>query len=229
MISDNSVLDVALLLAILIPSVIFHEVTHGWVAERLGDPTARRAGRITLNPLRHVDPFGSLLFPAVLAAAGQNVWGWARPVPVDPAHFRRPTEGMALVAVAGPVSNLLLALIAARAGRLVDLRAAGGLAGLERGVYWEGLDIGIRTGALWGRVLVAFVLVNCSLAVFNMLPIPPLDGSRLVPLVLPPRARAAFARLAPYGFLVLFLMIVAFPGALSFVGSAVGWLVRVIV
>jgi Zn-dependent protease len=229
MISDNRVLDVALLLAILIPSVIFHEVTHGWVAERLGDPTARRSGRITLNPLRHVDPFGSLLFPAVLAAAGQNVWGWARPVPVDPAHFRRPTEGMALVAVAGPASNLLLAFVAARAGRLVDLRAAGGLAALGRGVYWEGLDIGIRTDALWGRVLVAFVVVNCSLAVFNMLPIPPLDGSRLVPLVLPPRARLAFARLAPYGFLVLFLMIVAFPGALSFVGSAVGWVLRVIV
>jgi len=229
MISDNRVLDVALLLAILIPSVIFHEVTHGWVAERLGDPTARRSGRITLNPLRHVDPFGSLLFPAVLAAAGQNVWGWARPVPVDPAHFRRPTEGMALVAVAGPASNLVLAFVAARAGRLVDLRSAGGLAGLGRGVYWEGLDIGIRTSALWGRVLVAFVVVNCSLAVFNMLPIPPLDGSRLVPLVLPPRARLAFARLAPYGFLVLFLMIVAFPGALSFVGSAVGWVLRVIV
>ena len=229
MISDNGVLDVALLLVILIPSVIFHEVTHGWVAERLGDSTARRAGRITLNPLRHVDPFGSLLFPAVLAAAGQNVWGWARPVPVDPAHFRRPTEGMALVAVAGPASNLALAFVAARAGRLVDLRAAGGLAALGRGVYWEGLDIGIRTSALWGRVLVAFVVVNCSLAVFNMLPIPPLDGSRLVPLVLPPQARPAFARLAPYGFLVLFLMIVAFPGALSFVGSAVGWVLRVIV
>ena len=84
MISDNQVLDVVLFLAVLIPSVIFHEVSHGWVAERLGDPTARRAGRITLNPIRHVDPFGSLLFPAVLAVAGQSVWGWARPVPVEP-------------------------------------------------------------------------------------------------------------------------------------------------
>ncbi len=230
MISDNRVLDVALLLAILIPSVIFHEVTHGWVAERLGDPTARRAGRITLNPLRHVDPFGSLLFPAVLAAAGQNVWGWARPVPVDPAHFRRPTEGMALVAVAGPASNLLLALVAARAGRLVDLRAAGGAARpWAGGSTGRGSTSGSAPMRSGGRVLVAFVVVNCSLAVFNMLPIPPLDGSRLVPLVLPPRARLAFARLAPYGFLVLFLMIVAFPGALSFVGSAVGWVLRVIV
>lgn len=229
MISDNRILDVALLLAVLIPSVILHEVTHGWVAERLGDPTARRAGRITLNPLRHVDPFGSLLFPAVLAVAGQNVWGWARPVPVDPGHFRRPTEGMALVSVAGPAANLVLALVAARLGRLIDLRAAGGPAVLGHGIYWEGLDVGIRTTALWGRVLVAFVVVNCSLAVFNMLPIPPLDGSRLVPLVLPARARPGFARLAPYGFLVLFLLIVAFPGALSFVGTAVGWVLRVVV
>jgi Zn-dependent protease len=229
MISDNHVLDVVLFLAVLIPSVIFHEVTHGWVAERLGDPTARRAGRITLNPLRHVDPFGSLIFPAVLAVAGQNVWGWARPVPVEPRYFRRPTQGMALVAAAGPIGNLLLALVAARLGRLVDLRAAGGLGALGTGVYWEGLDVGIRTEALWGRVLFAFVLVNCSLAVFNMLPIPPLDGSRLVPLALPPRARPGFERLAPYGFLVLFLLIVGFPGALAFVGTAVGWVLRVVV
>jgi Zn-dependent protease len=229
MISDSRVLDVVLFLAVLIPSVIFHEVTHGWVAERLGDPTARRAGRITLNPMRHVDPFGSLLFPAVLAVAGQSVWGWARPVPVEPAHFRRPTQGMALVAIAGPASNLLLALVVARLGRLVDLRAAGGLEALGGGVYWEGFDVGIRTGALWGRVLFAFVLVNCALAVFNMLPIPPLDGSRLVPLVLPPRARDAFNRLAPYGFMLLFLLIMVFRDALGFVGTAVGWVMRVVV
>jgi Zn-dependent protease len=229
MISDNRVLDVVLFLAVLLPSVILHEVMHGWVAERLGDPTARRAGRITLNPVRHIDPFGSLLFPAVLALAGQSVWGWARPVPVEPQHFRRPTHGMALVALAGPLANTALALVAARLGRLVDLRAAGGAAALGGGVYWEGLEVGVRTTALWGRVLFAFVLVNCALAVFNMLPIPPLDGSRLVPLVLPERARAPFARLAPYGFLVLFLLIVAFPSALGFVAAVVGWLLRVVV
>ncbi|MBM3696237.1 MAG: site-2 protease family protein [Actinobacteria bacterium] len=229
MISDSRVLDVALFLAVLLPSIVFHEVAHGWVAERLGDPTARRAGRITLNPLRHLDPFGSLLFPAVLAVAGQSVWGWARPVPVEPQHFRRPTEGMAVVALAGPASNLLLALVVARLSPLVDLRAAGGVEALGRGVYWEGLDIGVRTGALWGRVLFAVVLVNCALAVFNMLPIPPLDGSRLVPLVLPPPARAHFNRLAPYGFLVLFVLILGFPRALGFVGRAVGWLLRVMV
>ncbi len=231
MISDSRVLDVVLFLAVLLPSVMFHEVTHGWVAERLGDPTARRAGRITLNPLRHVDPFGSLLFPALLAVAGQNVWGWARPVPVNPAHFRRPTEGMALVSLAGPASNLALALVVGRLSPLVDLASPGAAAALlgSGGVVWPGIGIGASTGALWGRVLFAFVLVNCSLAVFNMLPVPPLDGSRLVPLVLPARARPGFERLAPYGFLVLFLLIVAVPGALRFVGTAVGWLMRVVI
>lgn len=229
MISDNRLLDVVLFLAVLLPSVVLHEVAHGWVADRLGDPTARRAGRITLNPIRHLDPFGSLVFPTVLAVAGQSVWGWARPVPVQPAHFRRPNEGMAVVALAGPATNVLLALVVGRLSPLIDLRAAGGPAALGAGVYWEGLEVGIRTGALWGRVLFAFVLVNCALAVFNMLPIPPLDGSRLVPLLLPEGGRAVFHRMAPYGFLLLFLLIVVLPGSLSFVGTAVGWLLRVLI
>lgn len=228
MISDNRVLDVVLFLAILIPCVIFHEVAHGWVAERLGDPTARLAGRLTLNPIRHLDFFGSFLFPAVLAAAGQSVWGWARPVPVNPAHFRRPSEGMAAVALAGPATNLTLAVVAARVGPLVDLGRESSAAALLSGggVFWPSIGIGVSTGALWGRVVFAFVLVNCALAALNMLPIPPLDGSRLVPLVLPQRWREGFNRLAPYGFLVLFAFLMFAKGALN---PVVGWLMRVVV
>lgn len=229
MIDDNRVLDVALFLAVLLPSVILHEVAHGAVAERLGDTTARRAGRITLNPVRHIDPVGSLLFPAVLAAAGQSVWGWARPIPVEPSHFRHPTRGMAGVALAGPATNLLLGTLAARLGPFLDLRAGGGAAAGQAAVYWPGMGVAATTGALWARVLFAFVVVNCALAIFNMLPIPPLDGSRLVPLVLPPRGREAFTRLAPYGFLVLLALIVAAPGALAFVGEAVAGLLRFLV
>ena len=228
MIDDNQVLDVVLFLAVLIPSVIFHEVAHGWVAERLGDPTARRAGRLTLNPIRHIDPVGSVLFPAVLAVAGQSVWGWARPVPVEPRYFRHPTRGMAGVALAGPFTNLTLGALAGAFGPFVDLRA-GAASGRAAVVYWPGLEIGATTGALWARVLFAFALVNLALAVFNMLPIPPLDGSRLVPLALPPRGRETFGRLAPYGFLAIFLLVVVFPGALSFIGDAIGWLLRVVV
>lgn len=228
MIHDNQVLDVVLFLAVLIPSVILHEVSHGWVAERLGDPTARRAGRLTLNPIRHVDPVGSVLLPAVLAVAGQSVWGWARPVPVQPGYFRHPTRDMAGVALAGPFTNLALAGAAGTLGPFVDLRAgAASASGVV--IYWPGLEIGATTGALWARVLLAFALVNVALAVFNMLPIPPLDGSRLVPLALPPKGREIFGRLAPYGFIAIFLLVVVFPGALSFMGDAIGWLLRVVV
>ncbi len=212
-----------------IPSVILHEVAHGWVAERLGDPTARRAGRLTLNPIRHIDPVGSVLFPAVLAVAGQSVWGWARPVPVEPRYFRHPTRGMAGVALAGPFTNLTLAVLAGALGPVRGPAHRRGFGGDAVVVYWPGLEIGSTTGALWARVLFAFVLVNLALAVFNMLPIPPLDGSRLVPLALPPRGREAFSRLAPYGFVAIFLLVVVFPGALSFIGDAIGWLLRVVV
>jgi Zn-dependent protease len=228
-IDDNRLLDLVLFLAVLLPSVVLHEVSHGVVAERLGDPTARRAGRITLNPIRHFDPVGSLLFPAVLAAAGQSVWGWARPVPVQPGYFRNPTRGMAWVALAGPATNLALAAVAGRLGPFLDLGGGGGSATAEAVVYWPTLGIGATTGSLWARVLFAFVLVNCALAVFNMLPIPPLDGSRLLPLALPPRGRELFNRVAPYGFLIIFLLVVALPGALSFVSTAVGWILRVVI
>jgi Zn-dependent protease len=224
--SDNQFLDAVLFIALLIPGVIFHEVAHGWAAERLGDPTARRAGRITLNPIRHVDPFGSLLMPAMLALAGQPVWGWARPVPVNPGFFRRPTQGMALVSLAGPLTNLSLAAVAARLGPLVDLQVPGARA---HAVLASSLGIGITTSALWGRLVFAFVVVNVSLAIFNLLPIPPLDGSRLLPLVLTEGGRARFERVAPYGFLVLFLLVFVFEGALAFVGELVGSVMRVIV
>lgn len=229
MIDDNRLLDLVLFLAVLLPSVVLHEVSHGVVAERLGDPTARRAGRITLNPIRHLDPVGSLLFPAVLAAAGQSVWGWARPVPVQAGYFRNPTRGMALVALAGPATNLALAAVAGRLGPFLDLRAGGSPAATEADVFWPALGIGATTASLWARTLFAFVLVNCALAVFNMLPIPPLDGSRLLPLALPPRGREVFNRVAPYGFLIIFLLVVALPGALSFVSTAVGWVLRVVI
>lgn len=222
MIHDNTAVDVVLFVAILLPSVIFHEVAHGWLAERFGDPTARNAGRITLNPIPHIDPVGSLLLPTLLAAAGQNVFGWAKPVPVNPRYFRKPTEQMALVALAGPFTNLGLALVAARLGPLVD-----GPAGAV--LYSTGLGIGITTDALWGRLVYGFALVNATLAVFNFLPIPPLDGSKLVPLFLPEQGRIAFARFSQYGFLILFALIFVFPGALSFLGDVIGWLMRLMI
>ncbi len=222
MIHDNTAVDVALFVALLIPSVIFHEVAHGWVAERFGDPTARAAGRITLNPVPHIDPVGSIILPTLLALAGSNVFGWAKPVPVNARFFPRPTEHMAIVALAGPGSNLLLAALIGVLGPFTDTPQAG--------ILWSsGLGVGITTAALWGRILFGALLVNAALAIFNLLPIPPLDGSRLVPLVLPERGRIAFEKAGQYGFLLLFLLLFVFEGSLDFLGNAIGWLMRVLV
>ncbi len=185
--TGNRILDPVIFIVLLIVSVILHEVSHGLVARRLGDRTAETAGRLTLNPIPHIDPFGSVLLPAMLALSGAPVFGWARPVPVNPRSFSRPTEGMALTALAGPVSNLALALVAGR----VLLPATSGLV----------------ADLVW-----AFGVINVVLAVFNLLPIPPLDGSRMLPLFLGDRGRAAYARVEPYGFLILIALLFIIPG-----------------
>ncbi len=225
MIHDNAFVDALAFLAILIPSIVLHELAHGWVAERFGDPTARMAGRLTLNPVRHVDPMGSLVVPGLLALSGQTVFGWAKPVPVQPANFARPTGTMALVALAGPATNLALALLIARLGPFVDLQAGG-----HRGVLLvSSLGIGLTGDSLAVRLAFGAMVLNAALAVFNMLPIPPLDGSRLVPLVLPPRGRALWAQASQYGFVVLLLLIFVFEGSLGFMADVIGWTVRLVV
>jgi Zn-dependent protease len=211
MISDNGVLDAVLFIAILIPSVILHELAHGLVAHRLGDPTAREAGRLTLNPIRHIDPLGSVLLPAMLALAHQNVFGWAKPVPVNPSRFRRnPIGGMAVTALAGPATNLAIAFVVGTLGPFQDI---------------GGVIYSTSTG-LWVNVVFGVVVVNAALAVFNMLPIPPLDGSRLLPLVLPPGGRRIFAQVSQYGFIILFVLVLVIPASLAFLGGWIRWLVR---
>ncbi len=171
-----------LFIAVLIPSVILHEVSHGWIAERFGDTTARDAGRITLNPLVHIDPVGTLLVPAVLAFTGAPVFGWAKPVPVVPGRLRHPTRDMALVGIAGPLTNVALALIGGR----VFLPFTSGI-----GAY----------------VVFYFAYINVVLAIFNLLPVPPLDGSRLLPLALGPRGRRVWSSIEPFGLLIIFALL----------------------
>lgn len=213
MIHENGVLDAVLFIAVLLPSVILHEVAHGVMAARLGDPTASDAGRLTLNPVKHIDPFGSVILPAMLALARQNVFGWAKPVPVNPNRFAHPTRGMAITAIAGPATNLGLALVV---GRLGPFEQAGG-------------TVFLTSGDLWARILLGLLVVNAALAVFNMLPIPPLDGSRLLPLVLSPRARVTYARLSQYGFFVLILLLFVFEDSLRFLGDWIASIIRLVV
>jgi Zn-dependent protease len=213
LLNENGLIDAILFIAVLAPSVILHEVAHGVVAARLGDSTARDAGRLTLNPAKHIDPFGSIILPAMLALARQNVFGWAKPVPVNPNRFAHPTRGMAVTALAGPGTNLALALVVGRVG---PFEQAGGL-------------IFMTSDALWAQMLLGLLVVNAALAVFNMLPIPPLDGSRLLPLVLSDAGRLAYARVSQYGFLILVLLLFVFEDSLRFLGDWIGWIIKVAV
>ncbi|MGI6656455.1 MAG: site-2 protease family protein [Desulfobulbus sp.] len=173
-------------LIILGPPLLFaltvHEVAHGYVAYRLGDPTAKNAGRLTLNPLKHLDPLGVLAFIIMKI-------GWAKPVPVNPWNFRHPRQDMLKVALAGPASNVVLAVASAALAHLfVNIPAP--IALLQPLV----------------AMLAASVWINIALAVFNCLPIPPLDGSKVLMGLLPPESARQFAKLEPYGFFILLLL-----------------------
>lgn len=222
MIHENQILDAILFIAILAPSVILHEIAHGFVAFRLGDSTARDAGRLTLNPIKHVDPFGSVILPGMLALARQPVFGWAKPVPVNPNRFANPTGGMAVTALAGPATNLLLAAAVARLGPFTDFTDPSCRLGFRFG---EHDLVCMTTDSVVARVLLAALVVNVALAIFNMLPIPPLDGSRLLPLVLGDTGRQAYDRISQYGFLILVLLLFVFEDSLSFL---VGWIAAVV-
>lgn len=186
------------LIGCLIGSIILHELSHGVVALWFGDPTARNAGRLTLNPLPHIDPLGSVIVPGLLVLAGAPAFGWAKPVPVDPRRLRRPRAQMLLVALAGPGSNLLLML----AGALLA-RAAFDAQGT---VTFAG-EVIIDQQPLIVQVPLLFAFVNLLLGVFNLLPVPPLDGSALVERLLPARALPAWHTIRPYGLLVLLLLV----------------------
>lgn len=181
-------------IAIFVPAVLLslsvHEFAHAWVATRLGDPTPGREGRLTLNPTSHIDPIGTLLFPALLIVTTGSVFGWARPVRFEPANFRRDVSmrrGAAYTAIAGPLSNVLLAFVSAL---LLGLLGRFGL--LTGG-----------GGEMGTRFLVAMFHLNVLLAVFNALPLPPLDGSYLLPRSMDD-VKEQLARFAPLIFLLIF-------------------------
>lgn len=192
---DNIVFRVATWLIPLVIAIVFHEVAHGWVANAFGDPTARRKGRLSLNPLRHVDPIGTVVLPLVLALTGAPVFGWAKPVPVVARRMRNPRFHMVLVALAGPGMNLLLALVGALGlAAVVAADPQGGLLPLFLALNFFN-----------------FVAINIFLAVFNMLPIPPFDGGHVVEGLLPPRLAVHYAKLNRFGFLLLIVLLFLLP------------------
>lgn len=198
--------QVGISIVVTILTVMLHEVAHGLAALWLGDDTARRLGRLSLNPLRHIDPLGTVLLPGVLAAVQwllfhqiAMLFGWARPVPVAAHRFPSPRRAMALVAAAGPLANFILAWLAALASHALD---------------WLPAD----QTSLPAYVLLAFMEVNLVLGLFNLLPIPPLDGGRMLVGILPARLAAPWARLERAGIAIVLLLVVGLPYLLAPLG-----------
>jgi Zn-dependent protease len=181
-------------IAALVLAVMIHEIAHGWVALRCGDTTARDAGRLSLNPIRHVDLVGTIILPVILALTGSGVvFGWAKPVPVNIARCRNPRQAFWMTAIAGPISNLLQALIGtALIWTMVLLSREGGAS---------------TAGALMFSFLVAYVVTNLVLMTFNLVPIPPLDGSKVVAMLLPDRLAIPYLQIGSYGFILIFLLL----------------------
>ena len=209
--NQNTLFQIATWLIPLIIAIVFHEVSHGLVARRLGDPTAAERGRLTFNPIRHVDPFGTVILPLILALSHAPIFGWAKPVPVNYRRLRHPRRDMVLVALAGPGMNLLLAIV----GALV----------LAATLSFSSNPDSLGTTFLAGNAL-NFVLINLFLAVFNLLPIPPFDGGHVVQGLLPPPLAQSFARIGRYSLLVLVVLLLVLPAiGINVVGHIVSPLV----
>lgn len=192
-------------LTILIFSAILHEIMHGLVADKLGDPTARLAGRLTLNPLKHIDPFMSILLPLMLYFTSPIIFGGAKPVPVDPFNLKDGKKDLALVSLAGPLTNIIIAIVASFIFR----------------IFFPGysvFQILNAPGNLPEFIVGMIIYINLVLAVFNLIPIPPLDGSKILAMLLPDREAAAYLSISSIGIFILFFLLLVPIGDFSLMG-----------
>ena len=180
---------------VLLFSLTVHEMAHAWTADRLGDPTARLLGRVSLNPIVHADLFGTVILPLVSMLSGAMLIGWAKPVPVNLRYLRHPRRDYMLVAAAGPVSNLILAVFAAILLAIVPVS--------PHTLGETNVSVPVA------KILTGLVSLNVLLAVFNLLPIPPLDGGNVLAGLLPPNLAVAFNKMRPYGFVLLYVLILS--------------------
>jgi Zn-dependent protease len=182
-------LTVAISFGVLLLSLTIHEAAHAWTADSLGDPTARSLGRVSLNPIVHIDLIGTIVLPVLAALSHIPIIGWAKPVPVNTRNLRHPRRDFMLVAAAGPISNLLQALVAAVLIRLLASNVAG------------------EAGGMVLTFLLLAVQINLLLAFFNLIPVPPLDGGNVMMGLLPPRIAYSYGQLRQYGFLLLYALL----------------------
>lgn len=198
----DTLIGLLILIPVLVLSMMLHELAHGFVALRLGDPTAKRMGRLSFNPLKHLDPVGTAMF-FITYLSGWFIFGWAKPVPVSPYYFRNRQKGMALVGLAGPLTNFVLAVVF-----IVILHA---------------IHPAPDDGGLLFFVFEMLFRVNVVLGIFNLIPIPPLDGSRVVGALLPKRAYERWASLDQYGMFLVLVLIIVFRTPF---GRLLGWATR---
>ena len=200
--SVDTLISVAITVVLVMASAIVHEVAHGWVALRCGDPTAKEAGRLTLDPRAHLDGFGSVVLPLVMALLGGPVFAFARPVPYNPRRLRNPRRDELLVALAGPASNVLQALLGALVLGLVGSLFGGPSSWVPFPLAW-----------LWWvyEVVLTYINVNLVLCFFNLIPLPPLDGSKVVLYFLKGEARASYYRLQQYAMPILVIALYILP------------------
>ncbi len=201
-----------IVLPVLLFAVTVHEYAHGWIAERRGDPTARLSGRLTLNPIAHIDPLGTVIFPLLLYITQVHmkvepplIFGWARPVPVDFRNLRNPKQDMMAVGLAGPLANIILAILCTLL--------------LRMGI--------IKPETLLGKIFGLGIVINLLLAVFNLIPIPPLDGSRILIGLIPPRWAYNYSKLEPFGFIIL-IVVIFYLRLLHFIGFIVTLLAQLL-
>jgi len=197
--TSNIIRQIAISALPILIAITFHEVSHGFVAYRLGDPTAKFLGRLTLNPLAHIDPFGTILLPIIMIVItnGQFVFGYAKPVPINPSNFRDPKRDMAISAAAGPLMNLGLAAASILLLKFIVIPSS---------LFFPG---GITKTILspLSLMLVQSIRWNVILAAFNLIPIPPLDGGRVLTGFLPHRQAISYSRIEPFGFIIVMILI----------------------
>jgi Zn-dependent protease len=209
-----SIINGIISLFVVLFAITVHEASHGWAALKKGDPTAFHMGRITLNPIRHIDPVGTILLPLILIVMGAPPFGWAKPVPVNPLNLKDPRRDNLIISIAGPLSNISVAIVAFIILKLI-LNLDPSL------VYGRGGFSNLLSPII--QILYLTIVINIILAIFNMIPIPPLDGSGVVMGLISEEAAEKYEQIRPYGFFILIVLIMT-----GFIGRILGGVLRIV-